>query len=126
MPTLHREEPVIARLELNETTDLEGAYTTAESPDLSIVATTEAAQEPVSRFPKSRVCQPVVTILAEVSALYLQTNPDTKTNRIMAIDEYQPELVATEGEAGLEDYLSPRCGFCGNLETRHQHRCVSK
>ena len=92
-PKIPGEETVIARLELKDATVLDGARMIAEASGLNVVSTIEAGEKQVSILLSDVTARQAIEILAQVSGLWFRTDPDTRTVRIMTIEEYQDDLV---------------------------------
>ncbi len=97
-PPVPGEDHVIERFELKSATVIDGARLISEASGLNVVTTKEAGAEEVSLFLKNVTARQAVEILAQVSGLWFRTDPDTRTVRIMTIDEYQDDLVVYRKE----------------------------
>jgi len=92
-PKVPGEDHKIERFDLNEAKVSDGARLISELSGMNVVTTTEASDTPVSLYLKDVTARQAVEIMAQVSGLWFRTDPDTKTIRIMTIDEYQDDLV---------------------------------
>ena len=93
-PTVPGEDHIIERFELkNESKVSDAVRLIAEASGLNVVATNEAGKIGVSLFLKDVTARQAVEILAQVTGLWFRADPETKTLRILTIDEYQDDLV---------------------------------
>ena len=93
-PAVPGEEHIIERFELKNGSRVSDAVRLiAEASGLNVVATTEAGETNVTLFLKDVTARQAVEILAQVTGLWFRTDPETRTLRILTIDEYQDDLV---------------------------------
>ena len=97
-PRIPGDDFVIARFELKESSVLDAVRLISETCKINVVATTEAGEKIATLFLREVEARQAIEVLTKVTGLWFRVDEETKTIRIMTIDEYAKDLVVYREE----------------------------